>query len=39
MSPVKHIYVYRAFERFWHWGQAILIMFLAVTGFEIHGSI
>lgn len=33
------VYVYRAFERFWHWAQALLIMFLAVTGFEIHGSI
>ncbi|MDX9759390.1 MAG: cytochrome b/b6 domain-containing protein [Bacteroidota bacterium] len=34
----RHVYVYRAFERFWHWTQALLIMFLAVTGFEIHGS-
>lgn len=33
------VYVYRAFERFWHWAQAILIFFLAATGFEIHGSI
>lgn len=32
-------YVYRAFERFWHWTQALLIMFLGLTGFEIHGSI
>jgi thiosulfate reductase cytochrome b subunit len=32
-------YVYRAFERFWHWMQAALILFLALTGFEIHGSI
>lgn len=31
-------YVYKAFERFWHWLQAILIFFLAFTGFEIHGS-
>lgn len=36
---MKQVYVYRAFERFWHWAQAVLIMFLAVTGFEIHGSI
>ncbi len=35
---VKKVYVYKAFERFWHWLQAILIMFLAFTGFEIHGS-
>jgi len=32
-------YVYRAFERFWHWTQALLILFLGLTGFEIHGSI
>lgn len=31
--------VYRSFERFWHWTQAALILFLAVTGFEIHGSL
>jgi len=32
-------YVYGGFERFWHWAQAVLILFLALTGFEIHGSI
>jgi thiosulfate reductase cytochrome b subunit len=31
--------VYRGFERFWHWMQAMLILFLGTTGFEIHGSI
>lgn len=36
---MKREYVYRGFERFWHWMQAVLIMFLALTGFEIHGSI
>lgn len=35
----KKVYIYRSFERFWHWMQAILIIFLAFTGFEIHGSI
>lgn len=35
---MKQEYVYRAFERFWHWTQAMLILFLALTGFEIHGS-
>ncbi len=34
----KQVYVYKAFERFWHWIQAILIFFLAFSGFEIHGS-
>jgi thiosulfate reductase cytochrome b subunit len=32
-------YVYKRFERFWHWMQALLIIFLGFTGFEIHGSI
>lgn len=36
---MKKVYIYKAFERFWHWMQAILIFFLAATGFEIHGSI
>ncbi|HTY01661.1 MAG TPA: cytochrome b/b6 domain-containing protein [Bacteroidota bacterium] len=36
---MKRTYVYRAFERFWHWTQAVLILFLALTGFEIHGSL
>lgn len=31
------VYIYKLFERFWHWMQAILILFLAITGFEIHG--
>jgi thiosulfate reductase cytochrome b subunit len=36
---MKREYVYRAFERFWHWTQAALIIMLGVTGFEIHGVI
>ena len=36
---MTHEYVYRRFERFWHWTQAALILFLGVTGFEIHGSL
>lgn len=36
---MRRVYVYKGFERFWHWTQAILIMFLAFTGFEVHGSI
>ena len=35
---MKQMYVYTGFERFWHWTQAGLILFLALTGFEIHGS-
>lgn len=36
---MKKVYIYKGFERFWHWTQASLIMFLAVTGFEIHDTI
>jgi thiosulfate reductase cytochrome b subunit len=35
---MKQVYVYKGFERFWHWMQAGLILFLGLTGFEIHGS-
>lgn len=34
----KRAYIYKRFERFWHWMQAFLIMFLTITGFEIHAS-
>ncbi|MFP4160014.1 MAG: cytochrome b/b6 domain-containing protein [Desulfobacterales bacterium] len=37
-EEAKKIYLYTWFERFWHWVQALLIMALIVTGFEIHGS-
>lgn len=30
--------LYTRFERFWHWFQAFLIIFLLITGFEVHGS-
>lgn len=35
---MKKVYVYKVFERFWHWTQAALIFFLVITGFEIHSS-
>ena len=35
---MKRVYVYQSFERFWHWTQATLIIFLALTGFEVHGT-
>jgi len=34
----ERIYLFKGFERFWHWSQAALIIFLLLTGFEIHGS-
>jgi len=36
---MRREYVYHAFERFWHWTQAALIILLGLTGFEIHGSL
>lgn len=36
---MRKVYIYKKFERFWHWSQAGLIIFLAVTGFEVHDSI
>jgi len=39
MDNEKRVYIYRGYERFWHWTQAFLIFFLAITGFEIHGSL
>lgn len=31
------IYLYTRFERFWHWSQAVMIIILIITGFEVHG--
>lgn len=35
---MRKVYIYKGFERFWHWSQASLIIFLALTGFEVHGA-
>ena len=35
---LKKALVFTRFERFWHWTQALLIVGLMVTGFEIHGT-
>jgi len=32
------VMIFKRFERFWHWSQALLIFSLLLTGFEIHGS-
>lgn len=32
------IYIFTRFERFWHWAQALLIIGMLFTGFEIHGT-
>ncbi len=34
----ERIYIYKRYERFWHWSQALLIITMMITGFEVHGS-
>lgn len=34
----ERIYPYKRYERFWHWSQALLVIVMMITGFEIHGS-
>jgi len=34
----QKIYIFKKFERFWHWSQAALIIFLMATAFDIHGT-
>ncbi len=36
MSQIATV-IFKRFERFWHWGQALLVLTLIVTGLEIHG--
>ena len=35
---MKKVYLYRGYERFWHWSQSVLVFILLITGFEIHSS-
>ena len=34
---MERVYLFTRFERLWHWAQAVLIIGMLVTGFEIHG--
>ena len=34
----ERVMIFKRFERFWHWAQALLILVLLMSGFEIHGS-
>ena len=34
----ERIYVFKRFERFWHRAQALLVIGMLVTGFEVHGT-
>jgi thiosulfate reductase cytochrome b subunit len=35
---MKRLHLYTRFERLWHWTQALLIIGLGLTGFNMHGS-
>jgi thiosulfate reductase cytochrome b subunit len=35
---LARVYIFKRFERFWHWSQAALVIFMMLTGFEIHGT-
>jgi len=38
MNTANRIYLYKRYERFWHWSQALLVISMLITGFEVHGS-
>ena len=35
---MQQILMYTRFERLWHWTQALTVILLLITGFEIHGT-
>jgi thiosulfate reductase cytochrome b subunit len=35
---MQRVYLYSRFLRLWHWLQALLVITLLVTGFEVHGT-
>jgi thiosulfate reductase cytochrome b subunit len=35
---MTRVYLFKRFERFWHWSQAGLVLFMLLTGFEVHGT-
>lgn len=35
---MSRVYLFKRYERFWHWMQALLVVALAATGFEVHGA-
>jgi len=40
-EPLRYlarVQIYTLYERFWHWAQAALILFMLFTGFQLHGS-
>lgn len=35
---MERTYIFTRFERLWHWAQALMVISMLLTGFEIHGS-
>lgn len=35
---MARMYIFKRFERLWHWSQALLIIAMLLTGFEVHGT-
>jgi thiosulfate reductase cytochrome b subunit len=35
---MRKVMIYKRFERFWHWMQALLIFILMLSGFEVHST-
>ncbi len=38
-TTITRVYIFTVFERIWHWAQAGLIIFLLLSGFEVHGTL
>lgn len=36
---MQRVYMYSRFLRLWHWLQALLVITLLLTGFEVHGTV
>ncbi len=36
VGPVKRVYMYTVYERFWHWFQTFAILLLVFTGLVVH---
>ncbi|MBI3564396.1 MAG: cytochrome b/b6 domain-containing protein [Elusimicrobia bacterium] len=35
---MSRVYLFKRYERFWHWAQAALVLTLVASGFEVHGT-
>lgn len=38
LNHPDRMYLFKGFERFWHWSQMLLILGMLTTGFEVHGT-